>query len=239
MSQETNHDAEVRWDAADTPVSVRFDDPYFAREDGRGETQAVFIAGNGLPGRWQGTSHFTVAELGFGTGLNFLETLVTWRAAPADDGRLTFVSFERYPLSLDDLARALSPWPDLYRLAEPLLAHWPPASNYLGVEFGSVTLDLRIGDANQTVPGWQGLADAWYLDGFSPAKNPDLWSAELLGHVFRHTHPGGTFSTYTSAGWARRNLIGAGFITSKVPGFGRKRDRLSGHRPDAKANQKS
>lgn len=224
--------AVLSWSDADTPVSRRFDDPYFAREDGRAETRHVFLAANGLPKRWQTQPTFTIAELGFGTGLNFFETLASWKRAPGDCCRLTFVTFERYPLKSEDLARSLVRWPDLRESVDEFLADWPPppGGSCHTVHFADVSLEVHLGDANDRVAAWEGIADCWYLDGFSPAKNPDLWGAKLMREVYSHTVPGGTFATYTAAGWVRRNLKDAGFNVAKIPGYGRKRDSLAGYR---------
>lgn len=224
--------AEIAWEDGDTPLAVHFGDPYFAREDGRAETQAVFIAGNGLPGRWAQRRLFTIGELGFGTGLNFFETLATWRRSAGVNEHITYVSFERYPMAGDDLARALRPWPDLRKDAEQLLKQWPPApqTDVLRVSFGKMALEVHLGDAGERLPMWCGTADAWYLDGFSPAKNAAMWQEDLLREVYLRTAKGGTFSTYTAAGWVRRNLAAAGFEVEKVPGHGRKRERLAGRR---------
>lgn len=246
--------AEVSWESGDTPRSIQFDDPYYSIEDGRAETRHVFIGGNRLPERWSaiGASsprNFTIAELGFGTGLNFLETLYQWsnRSAPvarsitgsiisdtpANQAHLTFVSFECHPLSATDMARALAQWPALHTEAERLLKNWPPAADAVihSIEFPAATLKIHLGDANETVPAWTGTADAWYLDGFSPAKNSALWNADLMASVYAHTAPNGTFSTYTVAGFVRRNLIAAGFEIARIKGYGRKRESLAGHRP--------
>lgn len=223
--------AGVRWDENDTPVSTRFEDPYFSRLDGRDEARHVFLAGNGLPQRWAGRHAFTIAELGFGTGLNFLETLAAWRRQDPRDAALTYVSFEQYPLAADDLARALDRWPDLAGDRDALLAGWPPEPGWHDRTFGTVTLRLGIGDANALAPQWESEADAWYLDGFSPARNPDMWDDELMAAVCAHTAPGGTFATFTAAGWVRRNLQSAGFAVEKVPGYGRKRECLCGTKP--------
>ncbi|MFT5508148.1 MAG: tRNA U34 5-methylaminomethyl-2-thiouridine-forming methyltransferase MnmC [Hyphomicrobiaceae bacterium] len=224
--------AAISWNEGDTPVSIQFDDPYFAREGGRAETRHVFLAANDLPTRWQSQEQFTIAELGFGTGLNFFETLATWQREPGNCRHLRFVTFERYPMASDDLARALAPWPDLTENVNHLLEHWPPPNGTAChiIPFAGASLEIHLGDANQTVTEWNGSADAWYLDGFSPAKNPDLWSAELMAQVYGHTAPQGTFATYTAAGWVRRNLANAGFNVSKITGFGRKRHSLAGYR---------
>lgn len=223
--------ADISWEAGDTPVSVQFGDPYFAREDGRAETRHVFLAANGLPQRWQTRECFTVAELGFGTGLNFLETLVCWQREPGNCKDLRFVSFERYPMSAADIARSLARWSDLAGSADDLLENWPSSGKmHHVVPFGGATLEIYYGDANQTVPQWSDRADAWYLDGFSPAKNPDLWGSQLMASIYAHTAAEGTFATYTAAGWVRRNLIAAGFKVEKIPGYGRKRESLAGFR---------
>lgn len=227
--------AAIDWERGEIPVSTAFGDPYFARENGRAETRHVFLAANGLPQRWQARAAFTIAELGFGTGLNFFETLAQWRRAPGNCRALTYVTFERYPLAGCDLARALAPWPDLEGDVRALLDHWPPVAGATQhtVAFNDATLDIRIGDANALLPAWEGRADAWYLDGFSPACNPELWGPELMAGVFAHTAPGGTFATYTAAGDVRRGLEHAGFHVSKIPGYGRKRDSLAGFRDTA------
>ena len=230
MKEET----ELTWIEGNAPYSQRFEDRYFSAHDGRAETREVFLAGNGLPKRWQekrcqSTEPFHIAELGFGTGLNFLETLALWQKTAPKQARLTFTSFELYPLSRYEIARALLNWPDLCELATPLLEQWPRLNT---IKFDNVTLQLVIGDARSELPQWQGLADAWYLDGFSPAKNPQLWEAVLMRSVFEHTKPIGSFSTYTAAGFVRRNLQEAGFEVERVKGFAGKRERLQGQKVD-------
>ena len=223
--------ASVRWDEHDTPVSEHFDDAYYSRGDGQAESRYVFIEGNGLPQRWQGRPAFTIAELGFGTGLNFLETMAAWQATPEDlRPELRYVSFELYPLERAELERALRPWDDLEPLASELCALWPPTPGWSAHGVLGVQLDIGVGDAASLLPTWDGSADAWYLDGFSPAKNPDMWEAELMRSVFQHTAPGGTFATFTAAGWVRRNLQAAGFDVGKMSGYGRKRECLQGIR---------
>ncbi len=205
------------------PVSVRFDDPYFSIANGLAETRHVFLAGNGLPDRFQ--AGFRVAELGFGTGLNALAAWQAWDAS-GQNGPLSFTSFEMYPLTADEMSRALSHWPELSDKAGALCAAWATG----GERFQLPGLDLHVirGDANQTLASWSGRADAWFLDGFSPAKNPELWSADLMAEVARHTANGGTFATYTAAGHVRRSLEAAGFDVTRLPGFAGKRHMSSG-----------
>jgi tRNA U34 5-methylaminomethyl-2-thiouridine-forming methyltransferase MnmC len=134
---------------------------------------------------------------------------------------VSYTSFEAFPMPATDMARAFAAFPDLAEIAEPLLAQW--ASGERVLQFPNLTARVIVGDARETLPRWDGRADAWFLDGFSPAKNPELWSPELMQEVARHTAPGGTFATYTAAGHVRRSLAEAGFSVTRAPGFGRKR----------------
>jgi tRNA U34 5-methylaminomethyl-2-thiouridine-forming methyltransferase MnmC len=204
------------------PVSVRFDDPYYSLAGGLDETAHVFLAGNGLPGRFR--DGFRIAELGFGTGLNLLVTMAAWRAAGAP-GRLFYTSFEAFPMSPEDRARALAVWPTL----APDLARLDAAgSGDLGE---GVRLTIIEGDARQTLPGWAGQADAWFLDGFSPAKNPEMWGPDLMAAVAAHLTPGGTLATYTAAGHVRRALAAAGLEVTRTRGYGRKRHMTVARKP--------
>ena len=198
------------------PVARRFDDPYYSLSDGLAETEYVFLQGNRLEARWPGATAFRIAELGFGTGLNALAARALWRRLA--QGRLLFTSFERYPLSRDQMARALAPWPALE--PEPLIDAWPLSAP---LDLGDMVIEVIEGDARTTLPAWTGRADAWFLDGFSPAKNPELWEPALLQAVRDRTAPGGTAATYTAAGHVRRALETAGFTVKRIPGFGGKR----------------
>ncbi|MEX3017359.1 tRNA (5-methylaminomethyl-2-thiouridine)(34)-methyltransferase MnmD [Gymnodinialimonas hymeniacidonis] len=211
----------IEWRGA-VPVSTRFDDPYFSLDDGLAETRYVFLEGNDLPGRF--TDGFHVAELGFGTGLNFLATLQSWRAAGMA-GVLHFTSFEAFPMPMGDLTHALAAFDELPTevLTSAIGPDLPPQ-----IEGPDFTLSIIQGDARETLPAWDGKADAWFLDGFAPAKNPDMWSAELMAEVGRRTAPGGTFATYTAVGYVRRALDAAGFDLERIPGFGRKRHMTKG-----------
>lgn len=211
------------WRDGVIPVSTRFDDPYFSRDGGLEETRHVFLAGNGLPARFR--PGFAIAELGFGTGLNMLATLALWRDS-GTRGVLHYTGFEAFPLPSADIARALGAFPALAGLAQPFLAQWTGATGRIVMDGIEVT--LVTGDARQRLPGWHGMADAWFLDGFAPARNPELWSPALLAEVARHTAPGGTFATYTAAGHVRRALADAGFAVARQPGFGRKRHMTTG-----------
>lgn len=208
--------AALVWQDDGTPRSAEFDDPYFSAEGGLAEAQHVFLAGNNLPARF--AKGFHIAELGFGTGLNMLAAWQAWQQSGAK-GPLHFTSFEAFPLKPTDLEKAMAHWPELAPLAAPLLAAWPCTT----LRLPSLHFELIIGDARATLPAWQGKADAWFLDGFSPSKNPEMWSESLMSAVGRHTAPNGSFATYTAAGVVRRALAAAGFSVARSKGFGRKR----------------
>lgn len=210
--------ADVLWRDGDIPVSTQFDDPYFSLENGLAETRHVFLAGNDLPARF--CDGFHIAELGFGTGLNLLASLAAWRAAKIT-GRLYFTTFEAYPMSPEQMRRAQSAFPELSEIAAELAPHWQGGAQVITLP--DLTFTLIAGDARQTLATWSGCADAWFLDGFSPAKNPELWQDDLLDEVAGHTSDTGTAATYTAAGFVRRGLEAAGFIVTRQPGFGRKR----------------
>ena len=210
--------AALSWRDDVIPVSTRFDDPYFSLGGGLDETRHVFLGGNNLPARFQPGFH--VAELGFGTGLNMLATLIAWRASGLA-GVLRYTSFEAFPMAADDMARALSAFPETFAVAEPVLDQWSNGETL--IRLPDLEAAVVIGDAGVTLANWSGYADAWYLDGFSPAKNPELWTDDLMQSVARHTKPGGTFATYTAAGHVRRSLADAGFAVERCAGFGRKR----------------
>lgn len=223
---------DLTWSEGDMPYSRRFGDHFYSHSDGRSECRHVFLSGNGLPDRWTMSVGFTIGELGFGTGLNFLETWRNWRECRTS-GELSFVSFEAFPMTAEDIERALAMWPELSGLTKKLLAHWPSLSktpmNWAMDE--QTTLTIIVGDALDGVRNWRGIADAWYLDGFAPSRNPDMWSADLMQAVADKTKTGGTFASYTAAGWVRRNLQAAGFSVEKRPGHAGKREMITGVKP--------
>lgn len=215
------------------PYSRAFDDHFYCRSDGRLECGHVFLAGNDLPHRWQRASAFRIAELGFGTGLNLCETWRQWKETAPTEASLHFTSFERFPMAGADIHRALSHWPDIDRERAILTAKWPDgAAGRIEIELEPrVRLTVICGAALESLGGQQTPFDAWYLDGFAPSRNPDMWSAELMADVFRLTVPGGRFATYAAAGFVRRNLAAAGFVVERRPGFAGKREMLCGSKP--------
>jgi tRNA U34 5-methylaminomethyl-2-thiouridine-forming methyltransferase MnmC len=223
---------ELEWVDESIPRSAIFGDTYYSRAGGLAETGHVFIGGNGLTGRWPQMRHCIVAELGFGTGLNFLETVRCWQALRPPGGTLDYIGFEAFPISRADLRKSLSRWPELTDFTETLASLWTPQATAIDVTFvDGVRLIVHFADANAALPELNLKADAWYLDGFAPARNPQLWSGELMALVFARTAPAGSFATYTAAGWVRRNLQAAGFIVEKVPGFAGKREMMRGVKP--------
>ncbi len=208
--------AKLTWREEQIPVSDQFDDPYFSLQDGLEETRHVFLAGNRLPARF--APGFHIAELGFGTGLNMLTVWSEWERSGRTDP-LSFTSFEAFPMARDDMARALAAFPELAPWTDRFLTQWQGGR----CDLGTLRLEVIEGDARQTLPVWDGRVDAWFLDGFSPAKNPELWGEDLMRQVAEHTASGGTAATYTAAGFVRRGLTDAGFAVTRSPGFGRKR----------------
>lgn len=216
--------AEVDFSEAGTPAAPAFGDVYHSRAGALGQARHVFIAGNGLPGRWQGRARFVVLETGFGLGNNFLATWEAWRRDPARCERLVFVSVEKHPLRREDLARAhaASPLPEL---AAQLVERWPPLTpglHMLGFEGGRVELLLGLGDARALLRELVLDADAVYLDGFAPARNPEMWDEWLLKSLARHAVPGTTAATWSINRPMRRALQALGFEVELAPGFATK-----------------
>lgn len=234
--------AQVHFNESGTPVADHFDDVYFSNDSGIDETQHVFVAGNDLADRWQQWPNptFVIAETGFGTGLNFLVAMRCFnefRAANPDHPlkRLYFITTEKFPLPQQDMQRALEAFPALKDEAQALASLYPmglEGCHRLHFDNHSTTLDLWIGDVHDLLPQWHspvnGLIDAWFLDGFAPSKNPDMWTDALFSQMARLSKTGTTFGTFTAAGIVKRGLAGVGFTIKKRNGFGRKRDMLTG-----------
>ncbi|AJY44758.1 tRNA (5-methylaminomethyl-2-thiouridine)(34)-methyltransferase MnmD [Martelella endophytica] len=223
----------LSWRDDDRPYSETFGDHFFSETDGRAECGHVFVGANRLAERWQDGGTFRIGELGFGTGLNFCETFRQWKELRTSGGRLEFFSFELFPMTAAEIARALRHWPEIARESDLLAAHWPDApSGTISLELDEQTqLTVICGDALASLAALPLAFNAWYLDGFAPSRNPEMWSAPLMQAVFDHTVPGGTFGTYAAAGFVRRNLQTAGFVVERRPGFAGKREMLAGQRP--------
>lgn len=219
-----------RLDWHDTgPTAPDFGDIYFSAEGGLEETRTVFLAGCGLPEGWQDRPGFTLAELGFGTGLNFLAAWQLWNRTKPPQGWLHFISIEKYPLRAGDLRRALSAFPELAPLIDQLIAKWPQplkGPHRLRFDDDRLTLTLFQDDIASALPQIEAEVDAWFLDGFAPASNADMWAENVWPELARLSRPGARAATFTVAGAVRRGLQAAGFDVEKKPGFGRKRERL-------------
>ncbi|WP_085696952.1 bifunctional tRNA (5-methylaminomethyl-2-thiouridine)(34)-methyltransferase MnmD/FAD-dependent 5-carboxymethylaminomethyl-2-thiouridine(34) oxidoreductase MnmC [Pseudomonas sp. B26(2017)] len=226
--------AQIDWDDQGRPRSRVFDDVYFSDQSGLDETRYVFLEQNRLAERFAALpagGRLVIGETGFGTGLNFLCAWQLFEQHAVAGARLHFVSVEKYPLSPADLQRALALWPDLKPLSDQLLKHYVAIHQgfqRIVLDNGRVTLTLLIGDALEQLPQLDGQIDAWFLDGFAPAKNPEMWTAELFAELARLAAPDSTISTFTSTGWVRRLLNAAGFKMKRTPGIGHKWEILRG-----------
>ncbi|MGB0468468.1 MAG: bifunctional tRNA (5-methylaminomethyl-2-thiouridine)(34)-methyltransferase MnmD/FAD-dependent 5-carboxymethylaminomethyl-2-thiouridine(34) oxidoreductase MnmC [Pontibacterium sp.] len=223
--------AKVRWDK-NTPIATDFDDFYFHQGAGLDEARHVFLNGNQLESRFSDLKapSFTIAETGFGTGINFLATRQLWLDKAPENARLHFISIEKYPLSRDDLVTALSHWPALQTGSKQLLAQYPePVSGFhrISLDNGRIQLTLILMDATEACSQLSARVDAWFLDGFTPSKNLAMWNINLYRQLARLSHPNATLSTFTIAGFVRRDLQAAGFEIKRVPGFGRKLEMIS------------
>lgn len=217
-----------------TPYSTRYGDLYHSAQGGLEQTRHVFLAGNGLPDAWAERERFAILETGFGLGLNFLAAWQAWCAAPGGCRRLHFVSVEKHPFRREDLAALHGRWPELADLARQLADAWPcltPGLHRLHFEGGAVTLTLALGDAAELLPQLELKADALFLDGFSPDRNPELWSADIAAQLARLAAPGATLATWSVAEEVVERLAAAGFALEKRPGFGNKRYMLAGRAP--------
>lgn len=216
-----------------TPRSVRFDDVYFSVEGGLDEAHYIFIEQNRLSQRFsqlENDQTFVIAETGFGTGLNFLATWQYFIQQAPQGARLLFISAEKYPLSAQDIRQSLACWPQLAEPIEQLLLHYPPlVSGYHCLELSpQVELWLLLGDANDTLSELTGQIDAWFLDGFTPTRNPEMWQPSLFATMQRLSKPGTTVATFTSARTVYDGLTGAGFRVQRIKGFGHKRNMMAG-----------
>ena len=238
--------AKIHFNQENTPVSDKFDDVYFSNQDGLAETHYVFLEGNQLWERWVNyqEAHFVIAETGFGTGLNFFAVTTLFgefrqKYPNSPLKRLYFISFEKYPLALDALQQAHLAYPQFSHLAQHLQQHWlNPIQGCYRFHFDETTLDLWFGDVAENLPQlgdyMNDKIDAWFLDGFAPSKNPDMWNEQLYQQMFRFTKPQGTFATFTAASAVRKGLENAGFNITKRKGFGKKRECLSGQKTHEK-----
>lgn len=227
--------AELEPHAGRAPRSRQFNDTYYDAEDGLNESRYVFLDGCHMRQMWQQRASFVIGELGFGTGLNFLVTWNAWRQAWKNDHekptRLHFISVEGFPLTRDQIEDALATWPELASLSEQLLnayADAQPGFHRLTFESGHVVLTLLLGPALPMLENLDATVDAWFLDGFAPDRNTDMWHPDVLGHVARLSRTNTRLASFTVAGQVRRDLEAAGFQLEKRSGWGKKREVLAG-----------
>jgi tRNA 5-methylaminomethyl-2-thiouridine biosynthesis bifunctional protein len=215
----------------DVPRSEEFDDVYFNSEDGPGETAYVFFDGNNLPAAWQGAERFVIGETGFGTGLNFLLAWQLFDRTAPKGAMLDYVSVEKYPLSVEQIKDGLSQFSErLSPYLEKFLSKYPlrvPGFHRIVFD-GRVSLTLIFDDAGEALSEMEGQVDAWFLDGFTPSRNPDMWTDKIFTEIGRLSHKGTTLSTFTSAGFVKRGLRAVGFEMKKRQGFGFKWSMLTG-----------
>lgn len=224
--------ATIQW-RENLPYSTVFDDVYFSTDNGLAETDYVFLQGNDLQNRWSTlpVNSFTITETGFGTGLNFLSAAQLWLNTAPANAKLHFYSVEKYPLTLQEITHALQLWPQLNAVSQPFLAHYAQflqSSQPIELFDNRVAITLLLGDATAQFSQLHFETDAWFLDGFAPSKNPQMWQPALFAQMARLSYSQTTFSTFTSAGDVRRGLIAAGFEVHKRIGFGKKREMLHG-----------
>jgi tRNA 5-methylaminomethyl-2-thiouridine biosynthesis bifunctional protein len=225
------HPARLAFDPSGTPFSEKFGDVYHSAESGPDQARHVFLHGNDLPARWAGERLFTIVETGFGAGLNFMATWAAWRSDPKRCERLHFVSVERHPFVGEDLAALHARYPEFHRQSAEICAAWPAATagmHRLHLDQGRVTLTLVFADVLDALRGLRLGADAFYLDGFAPDRNPEMWSPAVMKALARLARTGATLATYTAAHAVREALAAAGFEVEKSAGFGRKREMLAG-----------
>lgn len=219
-------------------TSQRYDDIYFSAQGGLAEKNYVFLGGNDLPARWAGRAAFAVCETGFGTGLSFLATAKAFSETAAPGQRLDYVGIEKHPLAPGEIRAALGHWRAEIgaRIFDEFLENYPlrtPGFHRILFALDNaavIALTLVFDDVNTALPEFDVPAgiDAWFLDGFTPAKNPQMWSEILFSEMARLSAPGAGFATFTAAGAVRRGLEAAGFRVEKRPGFGYKHDMLAG-----------
>ncbi len=220
---------QIDWGDEAAPRSAAFDDVYFSRSGGLAEAEAVFLSGCGLPQAWMDRDRFALCEFGFGTGLNVLAAWRAWKMTRSPHAQLHISTIEAFPLARADAARALGRFPEVSEFSEALLARWPVrayAPQRLWFPDDGFALTVFPGEAETVLAGLDARFDGWFLDGFAPARNPAMWSVELLRQVGRLSAPGARLATFTVAGDVRRGLEAAGFSVERKPGFGGKRERL-------------
>ncbi|HRJ12268.1 MAG TPA: tRNA (5-methylaminomethyl-2-thiouridine)(34)-methyltransferase MnmD [Alphaproteobacteria bacterium] len=206
-----------------------YDDIYFNADDGIGESEYVFLDGSGAPDIWRNITHFHITELGFGTGLNFLLTAQAWQKTASADAHLTYTGIDLHPFTKSKLQEVYAHWPDLSDVSEKLLAVYPgtEAGIHICYPVTNITLMLLWGEAMEMLQSMHRKQNLFYLDGFAPKKNPEMWRDEIYSELARLAAPNAFVTTFTAAGMVKRGLENAGFTVTKRKGFGNKRERIT------------
>lgn len=218
------------WDEQGNPYNQEYEDCYFGNENGLSESRYVFLEGNNLPYAWEDREVFSIGECGFGTGLNLLGVWNLFLTCKKPPKRLYYYSFEGFPLGVNDLMKAHLAWPELCDLAKQLHDKYPrnPQNGIYDLSFDGLHVRLVIGMAPKAIGFFDRPIDAWFLDGFAPSKNPQMWSWELFDTIVKHSSNDASFATFTAASKVRKGLENAGFKVQKRKGFGRKREMIHG-----------
>tara|TARA_B100001123_G_scaffold386017_1_gene460038 strand:+ start:32 stop:820 length:789 start_codon:yes stop_codon:yes gene_type:complete len=232
MSEATkkNSNPMLKWSGEGIPFSKRFGDIYFSKEDGLEEARYVFLKGNYLPKAWRSRESFVICETGFGAGLNFLATWKLWDATKSIGAKLHYISVERYPLTSDEIEKCLSSWPELACYAAQLRLAYPVLEkgiNKVCFQNGKVLLTILFGEVVEMLSSIECTADAWFLDGFSPSKNPSMWRPEVFNQMARLSRVGTSAATFSAAKVVKERLHEVGFLVLKRPGYGRKREMIT------------
>jgi len=227
------------WRDKNTPISKDYDDIYFSSEGAVSETETIFLKACGIPERWKDLENFTICELGFGSGTNFLTTMKMWQKTKPKQGRLHYLSIEKHPFEKSQLQEILLSLPELKNFSDELIKVWPgPVKGFHRLHFGDVSLTLIHDNAFDALHEIDARVDAWFLDGFSPSKNPDMWSDEIIEKIYDLSAKGARLGTFTAAGAVKKSLEKVGFKVHKREGFGRKRHRLEAILEGKRVNKK-
>ncbi len=235
MIHNKNNDkhTDITWKNDSTPVSTYYGDVYFSADSGIQESEYIFINNNFLPERFKNTADFYISETGFGTGLNFALTCKLWTETSIAPSTLVFTTYEKHPLSKNDFIKAAKNWPELSEIYSELIPQYKnlqPGKNRIKLDSFRIELIIVIGDINNTINmSPSNSCDCWFLDGFAPSLNPQMWNDHVINNIARIARNGSTFSTFTAAGKVRRALIKFGYCVEKTKGFGKKRDMLRGY----------